>query len=177
MSLEQALQEAYASASTDRVIFDTLEVRHSAFRDDAGLPTAIRVVIGYENISACLEGDAPLNPGEYVDFIAGAFRFKLPGFEEGQVPQLQIIIDGVSREVVGHIEAAINEPEPISITYRPYLSTDLSKPQMDPPITMELTKVTVTGVSVSGTASLSDVHNWPFPFEKYLPSRFPGLVR
>jgi len=48
---------------------------------------------------------------------------------------------------------------------------------MDPPVTMELTKVTVTGVSVSGTASLSDVHNWPFPFEKYLPSRFPGLVR
>ena len=159
------------------MIFDTLEVRHSAFRDDAGQPTAIRVVIGYEDISARLEGDAPLHPGEYVEFIAGAFRFKLPGFEEGQVPQLQITIDGVSREVVGHIEAAIAEPEPIEVTYRPYLSTDLSKPQMDPPVVMMLTKVSVSGTSVSGTASLSDVHNWAFPAEKYLASRFPGLVR
>ncbi|MEQ4619072.1 MAG: DUF1833 family protein [Corticimicrobacter sp.] len=177
MSLEQALKEAYASAPTDRVIFDTLEVRHSAFRDDAGQPTAIRIVIGYEDITARLEGDAVLHPGEYVGFVAGAFRFKLPGFEEGQVPAMQITIDGVTREVVGHIESAINEPEPIYVTYRPYLSTDLSKPQMDPPITMELTKVTVTGTSVSGTASLSDVHNWAFPYEKYMAARFPGLVR
>ncbi|MCX5592020.1 DUF1833 family protein [Alcaligenes endophyticus] len=176
-TFEQALAEAYASAPTDVVTFDTLEVRHSAFRDDAGHPMAIRIVIGYEDISARLEGDAPLHAGQYVDFIAGAFRFKLPGFEEGRVPQLQITIDGVNREVVGHIEAAINEPEPIYITYRPYLSSDLSKPQMNPPITMELSRVTVTGASVSGTASLSNVHNWAFPFEKYTAKRFPGLVR
>lgn len=177
MSLEQALKEAYASAPTDRVIFHTLEVRHPAFVDDAAQPTAIRVVIGFEDITAKLEGDAPLHPGQYVEFIAGAFRFKLPGFEEGKVPQLQITIDGVSREVVGHIEAAIAGDSPIEVTYRPYLSTDLSKPQMDPPISMELTKVSVSGASVSGTASLSDVHNRAFPFEKYMASRFPGLVR
>ncbi|QRF90299.1 hypothetical protein CLH39_08690 [Alcaligenes faecalis] len=177
MSLEQALKEAYASAPTDRVIFHTLEVRHPAFVDDAGQPTAIRVVIGYEDITAKLEGDAPLRPGQYVEFIAGAFRFKLPGFEEGKVPQLQITIDGVSREVVGHIEAAIAEREPIEVTYRPYLSTDLTKPQMEPPLNMILSKVSVTGASVSGTASLSDVHNFAFPFEKYMASRFPGLVR
>lgn len=177
MSLDQALKEAYASAPTDRVIFDTLEVRHLAFVDSAGQPTAIRIVIGYENITAKLEGDAPLHAGEYVDFVAGAFRFKLPGFEEGKVPQLQITIDGVSREVVGHIEAAISAAEPIEVTYRPYLSNDLSKPQMDPPLNMVLTKVSVSGASVSGTASLSDVHNWAFPFEKYMARRFPGLVR
>lgn len=177
MSLEQALKEAYASAPTDSVIFDTLEVRHPAFVDDAGQPTAIRTVIGYEDITAKLENDAPLHAGEYVEFIAGAFRFKLPGFEEGKVPQLQISIDGVSREVVGHIETAITASTPIEVTYRPYLSTDLSKPQMSPPITMELAKVSVSGATVSGIASLSDVHNRAFPFEKYMASRFPGLVR
>lgn len=177
MSLEQALKEAYASAPTDRVIFHTLEIRHPAFVDDAGQPTAIRIVIGYENVAAKLEGDAPLHPGEYVEFIAGAFRFKLPGFEEGKVPQIQIAVDGVSREMVAHIEAAIAEPDPIEATYRPYLSTDLSKPQMNPPTNMELTKVSVNGASVSGIASLSDVHNRAFPFEKYMASRFPGLVR
>lgn len=177
MSLDQALKEAYASAPTDRVIFDTLEIRHPNFLDGAGQPTAIRIVIGYENITAKLEGDAPLHAGEYVDFIAGAFRFKSWGFEEGKVPQFQIAVDGVSREVVGHIEAAILTPTPIEATYRPYLSNDLSKPQMDPPFNSVLTKVSVSGASVSGTASLSDVHNWAFPFEKYMARRFPGLVR
>lgn len=179
MSLDQALKEAYASGHMpDRgVIFDTLEIRHPSFRDDAGHPTAIRVVIGYEGITARLESDAVLNPGEYVDFQAGAFRFKLPGFEEGQVPALQITVDGVTREIVGHIESAINGSDPIYVTYRPFLSSDLSGPAMDPPITMELTKVSVGGASITGTASLSDVHNWAFPFVKYLARRFPGLVR
>lgn len=175
MSLEQALAEAYASAPTDRVIFDTLELRHPAFVDDAGQPTGIRVVIGYEDITARLEGDAPLNGGEYVDFVAGAFRFALPGFEENKVPELKIILDNVTREIEGHLEAASNDLHPIAVTYRPYLSTDLSKPQMDPPIHMTLNSVTSTAMQVSGTATLSDVHNWPFPSEKYLRARFPGL--
>jgi len=177
MSLEQALKEAYASAPQDRVIFDTLEVRHPNFIDESGQPTAIRVVIGYEDIHARLESDAPLNPGEYVDFIAGAFGFALPGFREDEVPQMKITLDGVSQEVIGHIEAAMQDPVPIEVTYRPYISTDLSAPQMDPPINMELAGVKVQGMLITGTATLSDVHNWPFPAEKYLPSRFPGLIR
>lgn len=177
MSLEQALKEAYASAPQDRVIFDTLELRHPKFVDDGGQPTAIRVVIGYENITARLESDAPLNPGSYVDFIAGAFRFALPGFEEGQVPRLKITLDGVSQEIVAHLEAAMADPVPIEVTYRPFVSTDLSKPQMDPPIHMELAGVNVTGIQVTGTATLSDVHNFGVPATKYLATRFPGLIR
>lgn len=177
MSLEQALKEAYASAPTDLVIFDTLEVRHPNFVDDAGQPTAIRVVIGYEDISAKLENDAPLDAGEYVTFTAGAFRFSLPGFEESRVPQLKITLDGASQEVVAHLEAAMSNPVPIEVTYRPYLSSDLSKPQMSPPIHMTLSKVTASATQVTGTATLTDVHNWPFPSQKYLASRFPGLLR
>ncbi|MEI2416222.1 DUF1833 family protein [Orrella sp. JC864] len=177
MSLEQALAEAYASAPRDRVIFDTLELRHPNFLDDYGHPTAIRVVIGYEDIRARLEAYAPLHAGEEVDFQAGAFRFRLPGFEEARVPSLQITLDGVSELVVTHVEAAAHSPVPIGVTYRPYLSTDLSRPQMDPPITMSLTQVSVSALTVTGTATLADVHNYPFPAEKYIRSRFPGLFR
>ncbi len=177
MSLEQALREAYASAPRDRVAFDTLELRHPAFVDDNGQPTAIRVVIGHEDIRARLELDAPLHPGEYVDFQAGAFRFRLPGFEENRVPTLQITVDGVSQMIVDHLEAAAQSSEPIGVIYRPYVSTDLSKPAMNPPISMSLNRVTATGVSISGTATLSDVHNWPFPAAKYMRARFPGIFR
>ncbi|BAO70045.1 phage-related conserved hypothetical protein [Bordetella bronchiseptica RB50] len=177
MSLEQALKEAYASAPQDRVVFDTLELRHPAFVDPHGEPTAVRVVLGYEDIRARLETEAPLDGGQDVMFQAGAFRFRLPGFEEGQVPSLLIAIDGASEQIVDHVEAAVQSRFPIYVTYRPYLSTDLSMPQMNPPITMELNKVTVTGSSVSGTATLSDVHNWAFPHERYVRERFPGLFR
>lgn len=177
MSITPALAEAYASAPADEVVFDTLEIRHPSFVDDAGQPTAIRVVIGYEDIEARLEPQAPLHGGQYVTFIAGAFKFTLPGFEEGQVPQLKITLDGVNRQITEHLEASRASKTPIEVTYRPYLSGDLTAPQMDPPINMVLDTVDVDVFQSTGTASMNDVHNWPYPKELYTPERFPGLVR
>lgn len=176
-AMSEALAEAYACAPVQQTIFDTLEVRHPAFIDDSGNPTAIRVVIGYEDVYARIEDDAPMNAGAVVRFIAGAFRFSLPGFEEGSVPSMRITLDNVSREVTAHLEQAIEQLARIEVTYRPYLASDLSGPQMDPPVTMTLTNVHVDVFQVTGTATLSDVHNWPFPKRKYTPTDFPGLVR
>lgn len=177
MSLSQAIKEAYASAPLGQVNYDTIEVRHPSFKDDAGLPTAIRVVIGYEDIIARLEPEAPLNGGEYVTFVAGAFNLTLPGFKEGEVPQLQLSLDNVSREITGYLESAAANPKPIEVTYRPYLSGDLSGPQMDPPVTMVMTSIQAGVFQVTGTATMDDVNNWPFPSKTYTPDRFPGLVR
>lgn len=178
MSLDQALKEAYASAPQDRVVFDTLEILHSMFVDDTGQPTAIRVVLGYESISARLEGDAPLHGGQYVDFTHAAFGLSLPGFEEDQDPQMKLTLDGATQSIIAHLEAAVSSPsEPIVMIYRSFVSTDLSKPGMDPPIVMELTNVNAAGLLITGTATLDDVHNAAFPGMKYLASRFPGLAR
>ena len=124
----QALKEAYASAPVDQVILDTLEIRHPAFVDDQGNPAAARIVRGYENIFATLEADAPMNPGQQVEFIAVPFDFTLPGFEEGRVPELSITLDNVGRELQGWLEAAASSPQVMEATYRPYLVSDLSGP-------------------------------------------------
>lgn len=174
---EEALKEAYAANPTNDVVLDTIEIRHPAFVDDAGNPTAIRVVRGYDDITATLELDAPLNAGQAVTFIAAAFNFTLPGFKEGQIPQLQLTLDNVSREVTAHLEQAIGQAAPIEVTYRPFLYSDLSAPQMDPPINMLLTTVTVDVFQVTGTATLNDVHNWGFPGRSYDLTSFPGLLR
>lgn len=173
----EALKEAYAANPVDDVVLDTLEIRHPAFVDDSGNPTAVRIVRGYDDITATLEADAPLNPGQAVQFIACAFNFVLPGFKSGDVPQLQITLDNVSREITAHLEQAIVEITPIEITYRPYLYSDLSAPQMDPPITMILSDVTVDVFQVTATATLNDVHNWPFPNRLYDTTSFPGLLQ
>jgi hypothetical protein len=38
-------------------------------------------------------------------------------------------------EIVRHLDAAVATQDKIEIAYRPYLSTDLEGPQMDPPKT------------------------------------------
>jgi hypothetical protein len=174
---EEALKEAYAANPANDVVLDTIEIRHPAFVDDNGNPTAVRVVRGYDDIVATLEADAPMNAGEAVTFIGAAFNFTLPGFEEGQIPQLQLTLDNVSRELTAHLEQAIGQVAPIEVTYRPYLYSDLSGPQMDPPINMLLTTVTVDVFQVTGTATLNDVHNWGFPNRSYDLTSFPGLLR
>jgi Domain of unknown function (DUF1833) len=173
----QALKEAYASAPPEQIIFDTLEIIHPAFVDDAGAPTPARIVRGYNNIVATLEPDAPKNPGQAVEFTAISFEIKLPGFAEGDVPQLVITIDNVGRELVGSLEQAAADPQVIQVIYRPYLVSDLSAPQMDPPITMYATGVDVDVFQIQITCTLDDVNNWPFPHRFYQPDDFPGLVR
>jgi hypothetical protein len=173
----QALKEAYASAPINEVILDTLEIYHPAFVDDAGKPAPARVVRAYEDLYAVLESDAPMNPGQQVRFQALAFDFKLPGFEEGRTPELQITLDNVGRELVGYLEAAASDPNVITVIYRPYLVSDLSGPQMDPPITMLVTNVSVDVFQVQINASLDDVNNWAFPHRVYQPAEFPGLIR
>ncbi|WP_455275137.1 DUF1833 family protein [Ralstonia thomasii] len=177
---KQALKEAYAANPSNDIVLNTLEIRHPAFVDALGNPTAIRIVQGYDDLVATLESSAPLNAGSAVTFVAGSFGFTLPGFKEGEIPQLAITLDNVSQEVTSHIEQAIGQIAPIEVTYRPYLLSDLTGPQMDPPINMILTSVKVDVLQVTGTATLNDVHNWGFPGGAnglYTAARFPGLVR
>lgn len=177
MSYEEALAEAYAAAPVDEVALHTLEIRHPTFKDENGQPVAIRIVGGNDKFSLRLENDAPLDGGEYVDWEPMAFELELSGFEEGKIPYIQLAIQGVTREITRYLEVAIATLDPIAITYRPYLASDPSGPQMDPPMHMTLSKVRADVFQVTGRATLEDVHNWPFPNRKYTPDAFPGLAR
>lgn len=175
--MSQALAEAYAANPVDELVLDTLEFHHPAFLDDFGNPTAVRVVCANEEWQLGLEDSAPLNAGEMVTFYPVPFEFTAPSFEEGSVPTLPFSIANVSQEITKHLELAIVQTTPIKVYFRNYLSSDTSAPQIDPVIVMTLTSAEVGSLRVTGTATLSDVHNWPFPAQKYTPQRFPGLVR
>jgi len=175
--LSEALKEAYASNPVGQIIIDTLEFRHPSFVDENGNPAALRVVRDYQAVFAGLEITAPLNPGETVQFMAFAFDVTLPGFEENQTPTLAITIDNVGRDLTAQLEAATSSQQPIEITYRPYLLTDLTGPQMDPPINMVVVSATADISQIQLQASLDDVSNTPFPRRRYTPDDFPGLVR
>ena len=132
-TLSEALKEAYASAPSDVILLHTLELRHPAFVDEIGNQTAIRVVRDNVNHTCTLEDTAPLNPGQAVEFTAMAFDLTLPPVEAIPVPEITLSIDNVSTEIIKYLDRAVETQDMIEMTYRPYLTSDLSCPQMDPP--------------------------------------------
>jgi len=176
-ALSEALREAYASAPSDVVILHTLEIRHPDFRDEAGNSTAIRVVRDQQDLLARLEASAPINAGQQVRFVAMGFELDLPPVDTMPVPEITVTLDNVLREIVRHLDAAAESQSVIEVTYRPYLSTDLEGPQMDPPIHLVLTEVEADIFRVTGRARMLDVGNKAFPGISYTAKTFPGLTR
>ena len=79
--------------------------------------------------------------------------------------------------MVTHLNNAAESQDKIEVTYRPYLSTDLEGPQMDPPITLVLTEVEADVFKVTGRARMLDIGNKAFPSITYNSTNYPGLAR
>ncbi|MBF0453621.1 MAG: DUF1833 family protein [Magnetococcales bacterium] len=176
-SLSDAIKEAYASAPADIVILHTLELRHPTFVDDLGAPTSIWVVRDHADLTARLEASAPVNGGEIVTFIALSFDLDLPPVDTVPVPEISITLDNVDRAIIEALDGAATSQDKIEVTYRPYLSTDLDGPQMDPPLTLVLTEAHADVMTVTARARMMDIGSKAFPAESYTATRFPGLTR
>ncbi|MCM1323369.1 MAG: DUF1833 domain-containing protein [Acetobacter sp.] len=176
-TLSEALKEAYASAPSDVILLHTLELRHPSFVDENGKPTAIRVVRDNVNHICTLEDSAPLDAGKEVEFIAMGFDLELPPIEAIPVPEITLTLDNVSTEIIQYLDRAVETQDMIEMTYRPYLSNDLSGPQMNPPITLVITEITADISKISATARMMDIGNKSFPAENYTVKKYPGLSR
>lgn len=93
-----------------------------------GASTAIRVVRDYQDHTCMLEDSAPLDAGQAVLFIAMAFDLALPPVNNAPTPEITVTIDNVSTEMIRYLDTAIETQEMTELTYRPYLSNDLSCP-------------------------------------------------
>ena len=162
-TLSQAIKEAYASAPADVVIYHTLAIEHPAFSQP------IYVVRDFADLTAHLE------TGEEVTFVRFAFDLKKPELSPEGVPQCQVEIDNVSREILANVQLAVSSTEKITMTYREYLSTDLSGPQNDPPMQLTVSSIKANVYRVTATAGYGDLNNKRFGVD-YTDERFPGLV-
>ena len=162
-SLSDAIKEAYASCSTGKVIFDTLEIRQT------GVQPAIFLVKGQTALTAFDE-----DGNERVFFPSG-FVFSLPPENEEGFRSLNIAIDNIGREVSDFVEAARSEKVPVELIYRPYVSDDLTTPAMVPPLVLYLKDIQINTVQVTGRATFFDIVNRKFLTELYTRARFPAL--
>lgn len=203
-ALSAAIREAYASAPADVIVLHTLEIWHPAFVED-GVAKPIRVVRNFEDTAtwlslggaevqavldgldadarrkvglvARLETGAPRDAGLLVPFVALGFDLELPPVDTIPVPEIVVTLDNVGREIAKHLDDAAVSQERIEVMYRPYLSTDIDGPQLDPPMTMTLSEVEVDVFRVTGRARVLDIGNKAFPSEIYTIRKYPGLRR
>lgn len=176
-NITEALKEAYASNPDGVVIIHTLEFVHPNFRDENNQPTAIRVAITHDVFNAQLESSAPLNPSEYVDFLPMNFDLSLPNVEHVATPEIDISIDNVSRDIEDNLAIAAASPFITEVIYRPYLSTDLTGPQMNPPLRLQLISAEADDFRVTARAGYGNTANKNCPSDIYNTERFPGLAR
>lgn len=170
-TLSEALQEAYASAPSDEIIYHTLEIYHPAFS------VPIRVVRDAVDLTATLEASAPRNPSTSVSFTAFSFDVVPPEVFATGMPSCVIEIDNVSREILSQVEAALSSTETISVIYRQFLSGNLAGgPENDPPLTLTVLSISADVYRIRATCGFADLVNKRFPREVYTAERFPGLI-
>jgi hypothetical protein len=163
-NLHPALVEAYAIAPAGVAHVHTLELRHESMSEP------LYLVQGFFHRQIKTEVG-----GAFINFRACAFTFTLPATDDGGLQELTLTMDNANNRVSDFCESAMNFPAPVEIYYRPYLSTDLETPLMDPPLRLFLQSVTVSEAQVSGRAVPVDFINLKFPTELYDSTRFPPL--
>lgn len=169
-TLSQAIREAYAAAPADVIVYHTLEINHPAFS------TPIRVVRDTADLTATLEASAPNDASTAVTFVGFRFDVVPPDVSTSAVPQCVIEIDNVSREILSQIEAAMISTDLITCIYRQFISTDLTVPQNNPPLTLTVLAISATVFRIRATCGFGDLANRRFPAVDYTADVFPGLV-
>jgi len=162
-SLSEAIKEAFAVAPSTKVILNTIEIRQEGVQGPIFLVQARRSIIAKDE------------NGDEWTFEPAGFQFSLPPSNEEGFQSLNLAIDNVGQRVVDFVTAAMSQPVPIKVVYRPYLSDDLSRPQMIPPLILYLKDVRLTAVQVTGRATFMDIVNAKFPNQLYTRTRFPSL--
>lgn len=162
-SLGAAIREAYATAQSDVVYLDTLEITNSA---------ADPLYLVRDRVDWIFD----LGGGAGTQFFtACGFRFVLPAAGENGLQELSLAIDNIDRKASDFVKLVLGSPDPVVVKYRPYLHSDPSTPQMNPPLTLFLTDIVVTAIEVTGRATFADILNRKFLSELYSRRRFPAL--
>ena len=162
-SLQDALKEAIAIAPSSKTIIHTLEIRQTGVQASYYLSQTRTGINAFDE-----------NGVEHT-FLASGFQFTLPPSDEDGFKSLNVAIDNVNRLASDFVETAKDSVVPVEIVYRPYVSDDLSGPQMIPPLILYLKDVQITTFQVTGRCTFLDLVNKPFPSELYQRERFPSL--
>lgn len=159
----EAIKEAFASAPTNDTVLETIELSHPL------LAGPIYLVKNLEDLTLTLE-DATSHLFEGV-----GFQLSLPPAGDNGLQDLSLSIDNTDRRITDFIKTVKASLDPVEVKYRPYLSSDLTQPQLNVPLVLYLRGLSVTLFEASGKASFADIINRKFPSILYTRAMFPSL--
>ena len=162
-ALEEAIKEAYAACPSDEIPLDTLEVVDPS--------TGSSIYLVNDSVDHVLR----LETGEDKTFIACGFQIILPAAGDNGAQTLDVILDNLD-EVTAFVQSARIAGKKVPLKYRPYLASDPTQCQMNPPLSLFLQNVRVIDQQVQGQATFMDILNKKFPTDTYTRARFPGLA-
>ena len=155
------LEVVYASAPTDQVIIHTLEIKHPSI-------DTIRICADYADHEVTLE-DASV-----VTFEQSGFDIELPNKDTSGNQVLTFAVSNVDGVAQAALDTALEAGGQITITYRAYLSSDLTTPAQ-PPTVMTLIGATFQAGTVQLKASYFDLLNTAWPRMRYTSDFSPAI--
>ena len=164
--LSEALREAYASASVEFEVVNTIEL-------------TAETVTGFSPIRIC-DGNIPrtfaLEDTSLVTFQPYPFKLTLPSLDSYGVKEMSINLSNVDGSVVSLLDTVRKLDEAILVKFRTYIAEyGEDGPQNTRPVTLEIVGIVATLTGVSIKASVSDIVNRQFPNDSYSYSDYPGL--
>jgi len=159
--LSTLIERVYASAGSE-VIIDTVELACPAWSEP------LYIVKGYEDMTLGLDGIV------FKTFMAAPIAIALPKKSNQGNQTLSFAIDNVTGQAQKLIDSALFFSQRITLTFRRYLSTDLTTPS-EKPFYAAVLGGSVTGTTVQIDAGFIDALNYAWPRELYTSVFAPGL--
>ncbi len=147
-------RQAIYSESTDETFIVLLEIDHTS------LAAPIRVC----------KNDVDITSNSNV-FTAYNFEIELPSDEDGNIPQAQLSIDNVDQALTEAIRAIDTPP---SVRIMIVLGSDPDTIEVDFP-DFVFTNISYNAFTITGTISVENFMNEPFPGDVFTPSMYPAL--
>ncbi|MDU1652743.1 MAG: DUF1833 family protein [Leclercia adecarboxylata] len=155
----QALNRLYASGG-DEVILDTLQINVGG--------QSYWLTRGWDDITVTLES------GVKATFTGSAIDVALPARNADGTQDLKFAISNIDGVVSTAIRDALDNLSNASLTFRRYVSSDLSAPA-SPPFTLTIKEGSWTATEVQITAGYMNILDTLWPRYRYTLPLFPGL--
>lgn len=153
------LNRLYASGG-DEVILDTLQITVGG--------QSYWLTRGWDDITVTLE------TGGRATFTGSAIDVALPARNSDGTQDLKFAISNIDGVVSTAIRNALDNISTASLTFRRYVSTDLSAPAA-PPFTLAIKEGSWTATEVQITAGYMNILDTSWPRYRYTLTDFPGL--
>ena len=148
------------SSGGDEVILDTLQITVGG--QDYWLTR------GWDDITVTLE------TGSEATFTGSAIDVALPARNADGTQDLKFAISNIDGIVSTAIRNVLDNLSNASLTFRRYVSTDLSAPA-SPPFTLAIKEGSWTATEVQITAGYMNILDTSWPRYRYTLTDFPGL--